>query len=183
MDLGRGQCSAADARPPCPSLDLFGSGSDATPAGEVKLSSYAQRIASAMKDVDAPMTLERHCRGGMAAAAELVRGIPEAAGLCAFLPIDGNSLGALNAPDDSKVSLRTELTPDRPERGPLPAHRAQLHRLHRRPRGHSRAAAADVGALTLPTGSLELSTGHLPFLSDPWRLAQAIHELMDDLPH
>lgn len=50
----------------------------------------------------------------VATAAELVpEQLKQQVYLCAFLAIDGNSLGALNALDDSKVvSLRSELTPD-----------------------------------------------------------------------
>ena len=49
----------------------------------------------------------------VAAAAELVpEQLKQQVYLCALLAIDGNSLGALNALDDSKVSLRSELTPD-----------------------------------------------------------------------
>lgn len=93
-------------------VDLPGSGADTTPAGMVTLSLYAQCVAEAVKEIDAPVTLVGHSMGGMAvsAAAELVPGhLAQLIYLCAFLPVNGDSLRALNALDASHAPLSMEI--------------------------------------------------------------------------
>ena len=209
-------------------LDLPGSGSDTTPAGEVTLSSYAQRIADAIKAIGAPVTLVGHSMGGMAvaAAAELVpEQLTQLIYLCAFLPLDGDSLGALSALDDSKAPLRTELAPGsaaarlhqddvasrllhdcdpavaawaapqflpqplQPLGTPIQLSGARYGRVARSyvvctdDRAVSPALQRRMLERSPCRRVLELPTGHLPFLSDPWRVGKAIYELMQDLPH
>jgi pimeloyl-ACP methyl ester carboxylesterase len=79
-------------------IDLPGHGEDATPADEVTLDRYAQRVAAALDAGEGPAVLVGHSMGGIAItqAAELR---PDRIALlvyvCAFLPRDGESLQIL----------------------------------------------------------------------------------------
>ncbi len=75
--------------------DLPGSGDDATPAEEVTLDGYAQRIVEALKDGDEPAVLVGHSMGGVAithAAGLAPELIAKLVYVCAFLPSDGKGL-------------------------------------------------------------------------------------------
>jgi pimeloyl-ACP methyl ester carboxylesterase len=75
-------------------LDLPGSGSDLTPAEEVTLDAYAQRVCEVLA-AGQPAVLVGHSMGGMAvtqAAARMPEQIVELVYVSAFLPIDGESL-------------------------------------------------------------------------------------------
>jgi pimeloyl-ACP methyl ester carboxylesterase len=76
------------------SLDLPGSGYDRTPAAEVTLDSYAQRVCEVLAD-GAPAVLIGHSMGGMAitqAAARIPEQVTDLIYVSAFLPVDGESL-------------------------------------------------------------------------------------------
>jgi pimeloyl-ACP methyl ester carboxylesterase len=75
-------------------LDLPGSGEDRTPASDVTLDSYAQRICEVLAD-GPPAVLVGHSMGGMAitqAAARMPEQVTELVYVSAFLPVDGESL-------------------------------------------------------------------------------------------
>lgn len=91
---------AAGARVVAP--DLPGHGDDPTPATEVTLDAYVDRIAAAVEDCDGPVELVGHSMGGVVVSAVAERLPERIAGLtyvCAFLPRDGEALGALGAED------------------------------------------------------------------------------------
>ena|ERR1700744_1712837 len=72
-------------------LDLPGSGADLTPASEVSLESYGQRICEALAD-GPPAVLVGHSMGGMAvtqAAARMPEQIASLSDVAAVLPVVG----------------------------------------------------------------------------------------------
>jgi pimeloyl-ACP methyl ester carboxylesterase len=107
-------------------LDLPGSGADRTPAGEVTLDAYARRVCDVL-GAGAPAVLVGHSMGGMVvtqAAARMPEKVSGLIYLCAFVPVDGESLLTLTArpeaADDQIQANRTisgdpplaELTPE-----------------------------------------------------------------------
>src|SRR3954465_10649575 len=76
-------------------LDLPGSGDDATPVADVTLDAYAQRICDALADEPEPVVLVGHSMGGVAvtqAAARCPEQVSRLVYVAAFLPGDGQSL-------------------------------------------------------------------------------------------
>lgn len=100
--------------------DLPGHGDDRTPAAEVTMEAYVDRVAEAVDACDGPVELVGHSMGGMVISAVAER-IPERiAGLtylCAFMPRDGDVLGALGA-EDEHAELNAAIRPG-PEKGTL----------------------------------------------------------------
>jgi pimeloyl-ACP methyl ester carboxylesterase len=79
-------------------LDLPGSGDDATPVAEVTLDAYTQRICDTLADQPEPVILVGHSMGGVAitqAAAQCPERIAKLVYVAAFLPADGQSLADL----------------------------------------------------------------------------------------
>jgi pimeloyl-ACP methyl ester carboxylesterase len=75
-------------------LDLPGSGADQTPASKVTLDRYAERVCDVLA-AGPPAVLVGHSMGGMAithAAARMPEQITALIYVCAFLPVDGESL-------------------------------------------------------------------------------------------
>jgi len=94
-------------------VELPGSGSDSTPAQEVSLQSYAERISQAVLNAPGPVHLVGHSMGGVAisAAAETAYGnIARLIYLCAFLPVDGDSLMGLTGllPSEHPAPLQVD---------------------------------------------------------------------------
>jgi pimeloyl-ACP methyl ester carboxylesterase len=76
-------------------IDLPGSGDDPTPAEEVTLDGYAQRVVEALAAGDEPAVLVGHSMGGCVithAAGRDASAIKQLVYVCAFLPPDGKSL-------------------------------------------------------------------------------------------
>jgi pimeloyl-ACP methyl ester carboxylesterase len=77
------------------SLDLPGSGDDATPVAEVTLEAYAERICQTLSEQPERVVLVGHSMGGMAitqAAARCPERIARLIYVAAFMPGDGQSL-------------------------------------------------------------------------------------------
>jgi pimeloyl-ACP methyl ester carboxylesterase len=84
------------------SIDLPGHGEDTTSRQEVDLEAYAERIAWLIQELDRPVELVGHSMGGgvISRAAELVpQRLAGLIYLCAFLPRNGETMGALGAED------------------------------------------------------------------------------------
>ncbi|MDZ7824862.1 MAG: alpha/beta fold hydrolase [Gammaproteobacteria bacterium] len=84
------------------SIDLPGHGEDSSPREGVDLEAYAERIAWLIQELDRPVELVGHSMGGgvISRTAELVpQRLAGLVYLCAFLPRDGDSMGALGAED------------------------------------------------------------------------------------
>jgi len=94
-------------------LDLPGSGADRTPAGEVTLDAYAQRVCDVLA-AGAPAVLVGHSMGGMVvtqAAARMPEQVSALVYLCAFVPVDGESLLVLTArPEAADDQIQANLT-------------------------------------------------------------------------
>lgn len=98
--------------------DLPGHGADGTPATEVTLDAYADRVVAAVEACDGPVELVGHSMGGMVISAVAERIPDRLAGLtyvCAFMPRDGDVLGALGA-EDEDTELNAAIRPG-PEKG------------------------------------------------------------------
>lgn len=96
-------------------LDLPGHGADATPLAEISLTLYAERIGAAVRAVGKPVTLVGHSMGGVAcaAAAELVPdSLARLIYLCAFAPVDGDTLTALTALASDQAAPPLRMTTD-----------------------------------------------------------------------
>ena len=94
-------------------IDLPGSGDDPTPAGEVTLDAYAERICSVLGEREEPAILVGHSAGGMAitqAAARCPQRIVGLAYVAAFLPQDGQSLVALTQLPEGAASAGRRAT-------------------------------------------------------------------------
>jgi pimeloyl-ACP methyl ester carboxylesterase len=79
-------------------LDLPGSGDDATPIADVTLDAYARRICDTLAEQPEPVVLVGHSMGGVAitqAAAQRPERIARLVYVAAFLPGDGQSLADL----------------------------------------------------------------------------------------
>jgi pimeloyl-ACP methyl ester carboxylesterase len=86
--------------------DLPGHGDDPTPRGEVTLESYGKRVADVVSAQREKPIVVGHSMGGMviSAAAEMVPDrIARLVYLAAFLPRDGESLGAIEEGNDKKT--------------------------------------------------------------------------------
>ncbi|ALU89389.1 alpha/beta fold hydrolase [Herbaspirillum rubrisubalbicans] len=82
------------------SIDLPGSGEDATPLQQVSLSLYADTIVQAIQAIGKRVTLVGHSMGGIAVTAAAERAADSLARviyLCAFVPGNGDSLASLSA--------------------------------------------------------------------------------------
>ena len=82
--------------------DLPGHGDDATPVADVTLEAYVDRVVAAVEAAPGPVELVGHSMGGVVISAVAERVPERLAGLtyvCAFLPRDGEVLGALGAED------------------------------------------------------------------------------------
>lgn len=78
--------------------DLPGHGDDPAPPAAVTMDDYVARITGALRDAPEPAILVGHSMGGMpisAAAEALPERVRALAYVCAFLPRDGESLGAI----------------------------------------------------------------------------------------
>jgi pimeloyl-ACP methyl ester carboxylesterase len=94
-------------------LDLPGSGADQTPVSEVTLDAYARRVCEVLA-AEAPAVLVGHSMGGMVvtqAAARMPEQVSALVYLCAFVPVDGESLLALTArPEAADDQIQANLT-------------------------------------------------------------------------
>ena len=100
--------------------DLPGHGADTTPVAEVTMDAYVERVVAAGESLDGPVDLVGHSMGGMVISAVAERIPARIAGLtylCAFLPRDGDVLGALGA-EDADTELNAAIRPG-PEPGTL----------------------------------------------------------------
>jgi pimeloyl-ACP methyl ester carboxylesterase len=76
-------------------LDLPGSGDDATPVAEVTLEACARRVADVLASRDEPALLVGHSMGGVVitqAASNVPERVASLAYVCAFMPANGQSL-------------------------------------------------------------------------------------------
>ncbi len=81
------------------SIDLPGSGADATPLEQVTLSLYADAIVQAIKAIGKRVTLVGHSMGGIAVTAAAEKAADSLARiiyLCAYVPANGDSLSSLS---------------------------------------------------------------------------------------
>jgi pimeloyl-ACP methyl ester carboxylesterase len=112
-------------------LDLPGSGADETPAAQVTLDGYAQRVCEVLAD-GPPAVLVGHSMGGMAitqAAARMPGQITELVYVSAFLPVDGESLLALTHRPEAagdQIQANMVLEGDPPVTATLPDEAARL---------------------------------------------------------
>jgi pimeloyl-ACP methyl ester carboxylesterase len=94
--------------------DLPGSGADDTPAGDVTLNAYADRVCSELSYSHQPAILVGHSMGGMVitqAAARCPERIALLVYLAAFLPRDGQSLLSLTQlPEGADDQVQANLT-------------------------------------------------------------------------
>jgi len=111
-------------------LDLPGSGSDQTPVAEVTLDAYARRVSEVLAG-GPPAVLVGHSMGGMVvtqAASRSAEHVRALVYVCAFVPIDGESLLALTAhPEaaDDQIQANIVVSGDPPE-AVLPDEAARL---------------------------------------------------------
>ncbi|MGO0788404.1 alpha/beta fold hydrolase [Herbaspirillum seropedicae] len=81
------------------SIDLPGSGADTTPLDQVTLSLYADAIVKAIKAIGKRVTLVGHSMGGIAvtaAAEQAADCLARIIYLCAYVPVNGDSLSSLS---------------------------------------------------------------------------------------
>jgi pimeloyl-ACP methyl ester carboxylesterase len=97
-------------------IDLPGGGDDATPLAQVTLGLYVQRVVEALEALGEPAILLGHSMGGIsitAAAERASERIAKLVYLCAFLPLDGESLLGLTALNDpASVVMETNYSSD-----------------------------------------------------------------------
>ena len=93
--------------------ELPGHGADTTPASEVTLDAYVDRVVAAVEAASGPVELVGHSMGGIVISAvaervpDRVRGLTY---LCAFLPRNGEVLGRLGA-EDTESALNPAIRP------------------------------------------------------------------------
>ena len=94
--------------------DMPGHGDDPTPLAEVTLAGYVRRIVDACNAFDGPVHLLGHSMGGMliSAAAETAPDrLVQLIYLCAFVPVDGEPMMAMNAELNRASALNGMLRP------------------------------------------------------------------------
>ena len=112
-------------------FDLPGSGDDPTPAPEVTLDAYADRVCEALRSSDEPAVLVGHSMGGVVitqTAARCPERISKLIYLAAFLPRDGQSLEELTKlPEGANDQVMANLVVEgEPPVGTIPADKGHL---------------------------------------------------------